>query len=386
MTEHHPKTRTAAGPFAALGLARDTASSGSETRSIQPALGFQPAHGSKEATAAPGEPSGAADEPTETEASGKVGEASRTEAGVATGSAPHAPADKLGEESGEPPSAVDLYRFQAIPVSDEMREELLLTRMPLASAEQLADTHPPNRGLKPPGKQHFASIRHERSVPTELDLTPGARTPPFDPRVKLDPPEEAARGIGAGDPEASAQDNYRAQTPTLPSVRRQRMRQRRLVGGLALCVLSLLFGALVLGWEAPASDAEALGSSVASPARHISGNQAAPHSDLGSVSSRTAVSKESAGPSFDRGGDSSPNPGKLDKLDKLVTVPGKPGTTPTDASQAPGSPAPASRSPAPASAPGSPAPAPRTPAPRTPAPRPQPPPQKQTFNPEELIF
>src|SRR6187402_3917009 len=36
-----------------------------------------------------------------------------------------------------------LFRFQEIPVSPEMRRELLGARLPLASADQLADTQPP---------------------------------------------------------------------------------------------------------------------------------------------------------------------------------------------------------------------------------------------------
>src|SRR5690349_5737262 len=78
-----------------------------------------------------------------------------------------------------PPDATDedaeldsLFRFQEIPVSPEMRRELLGAKLPLASADQLADTQPPHKSSlsAPVGPAPLGPGFVDRHGPTEPAL------------------------------------------------------------------------------------------------------------------------------------------------------------------------------------------------------------------------
>ena len=119
-----------------------------------------------------------------------------------------------------------LYRFQEIPVSADMRRELLGAKLPLASADQLADTQPPNKSaLSAP----TASPVVDRHAPTEPALTGPARSPD--------------RDAGKGEPPLADTDRYSTTAPTLLSVRRRRLRNQRLVAlALAAMILAIFSG------------------------------------------------------------------------------------------------------------------------------------------------
>src|SRR5688572_25451524 len=79
------------------------------------------------------------------------------------------------DETDEDGELDHLYRFQEIPVTAEMRRELLGAKLPLASVEQLADTQPPHKSsLSSPAGPVFV----DRHGPTEPALlSPNASRP-----------------------------------------------------------------------------------------------------------------------------------------------------------------------------------------------------------------
>jgi len=164
------------------------------------------------------------------------------------------------------PSATDedgelerLFRFQEIPVSAEMRRELLGAKLPLASADQLADTQPPNKSSlsapvgaapsspalsspAPIGSAPVGPAFVDRHGPTEPALMRPNALPESDP-----PNYEAPLLDG---------DSYSTTAPTLLSVRRRRLRNRRLVmAALGAMLLAMLSG---VAWRRYTRQAELL--------------------------------------------------------------------------------------------------------------------------------
>lgn len=146
-----------------------------------------------------------------------------------------APANDEGASAGtgEDGEYERLYRFQEIPVTAEMRRELLGAKLPLASVEQLADTQPPNKS--------------SMSAP----LGPGLvdRHGPTEPALmgpKASAASESAkhhRSLFERDSLLLESDSYSTTAPTLLSVRRRRMRnQRYVIGALAALGLAVLTG------------------------------------------------------------------------------------------------------------------------------------------------
>src|SRR5262245_41817076 len=128
-----------------------------------------------------------------------------TEQGDLAGAPGTIPVDEDGELE-------NLFRFQEIPVSAEMRRELLGAKLPLASADQLADTQPPHKSaLSSPVAAGPALV--DRHAPTEPALTVPQRLRELEP-AKLERP------LLDG-------DSYSTTAPTLLSVRRRRVRNRR---------------------------------------------------------------------------------------------------------------------------------------------------------------
>lgn len=126
-----------------------------------------------------------------------------------------------------------LYRFQEIPVTAEMRRELLGAKLPLASAEQLADTQPPHKGsLSAPVGPTFVD-RHAPTEPALVSPNASRASEPSKhdrPRLKRDRP-------------LLESDSYSTTAPTLLSVRRRRLRnQRYVIGALAVMILAILSG------------------------------------------------------------------------------------------------------------------------------------------------
>ena len=131
------------------------------------------------------------------------------------------------DEDGE---LENLFRFQEIPVSAEMRRELLGAKLPLASADQLADTQPPHKsGLIAPVPAPVGAALIDRHAPTEPALT-------VPQRLRDVEPAKVERPLLDG-------DSYSTTAPTLLSVRRRRLRNRRLVlAAMAAMVLAIMSG------------------------------------------------------------------------------------------------------------------------------------------------
>ena len=126
----------------------------------------------------------------------------------------------------------NLYRFQEIPVSAEMRRELLGAKLPLASVDQLADTQPPHKSSLSAPLGPGLVDRHAPTVPA-LRSPRRASEPNHDP--KLD-------SANADLPPVDG-DSYSSTAPTLLSVRRRRLRNQRLVmAALVAMMLAILSG------------------------------------------------------------------------------------------------------------------------------------------------
>ena len=129
-----------------------------------------------------------------------------------------------------------LYRFREIPVTAEMRRELLGAKLPLASIEQLADTHPPHKSSlsAPSGTPPMGGSFVDRHAPTEPVL-PNPRQQAHDPEP-LKHERQLERQLLDG-------DSYSTTAPTLLSVRRRRLRnQRYVIGVLAALSVAVLIG------------------------------------------------------------------------------------------------------------------------------------------------
>jgi hypothetical protein len=127
-----------------------------------------------------------------------------------------------------------LYRFQDIPVTAEMRRELLGAKLPLATIEQLADTQPPHKSSlsAPSGSVPMGASLVDRHAPTEPAL-PNPRPPQ---RARDAETLKHERQLLDG-------DSYSTTAPTLLSVRRRRLRnQRYVLGTLAVMTLAILIG------------------------------------------------------------------------------------------------------------------------------------------------
>lgn len=151
-----------------------------------------------------------------------------------------------------------LYRFQEIPVSADMRRELLGAKLPLASADQLADTQPPYKSaLSAPA----ASPPVDRHAPTEPALSGPLRAPDEDSETGELPLADTGR--------------YSTTAPTLLSVRRRRLRNQRLVGLALVAMLLAIFSGVAWRRYTRQHEATARAASTAPQAPRIAGNRPA---------------------------------------------------------------------------------------------------------------
>jgi hypothetical protein len=157
-----------------------------------------------------------------------------------------------------------LYRFQEIPVTAEMRRELLGAKLPLASVEQLADTQPPHKSsLSAPAGPAFV----DRHGPTEPALVSPKASRASEPMKHDRPLLERERLL-------IASDSYSTTAPTLLSVRRRRLRnQRYVIGALAVMILAMVSGVAWRRITRPAAPValDSVGARTKTP--HIAGNR-----------------------------------------------------------------------------------------------------------------
>lgn len=167
------------------------------------------------------------------------------------------------------PQLPGLYRFQEIPVTDELRRELLEAKLPLVSAEQLVDTRPPNRAvMDQTGAAPLPLIGVDRSAPTEPAL----------PRVEV---EDDPEPDGSESTEPSSDEVYSATAPTLLNMRNRRMRNWRFVVA-ALAVVAVALGAWL--WVRESLQPSDPGSAVndrTKRTRHLAGSSPQPTKSAG---------------------------------------------------------------------------------------------------------
>ncbi len=192
--------------------------------------------------------------------------------------------------AGDAPAAeaagdLDLFRFQEIPVSSEMRRELLGAKLPLASAEQLLDTQPPGGSGE---RSQPESVRRQQRARSESAA--GERTE----RPEAGEDARAADEWSPGNPDAGAPTEgadeaqyYSNTAPTLLNLRRRRARSRRVVVGVmaASGVLVAVWLFLRVSGEVTDSGGARVVESPevrrAGPTRHISGNRSRAEQEAG---------------------------------------------------------------------------------------------------------
>lgn len=293
-----------------------------------------------------------------------------------------------------------LYRFQEIPVTAEMRRELLGVKLPLASVEQLADTQPPHKSSLSAPVPSFV----DRHAPTEPGL-PSPRQLAHDAE-----PLKHERQLLEG-------DSYSTTAPTLLSVRRKRLRnQRYVIGALAAMILAIFSGVAWRRYTRPPASLERASAAEITKKPRIAGNSpgsvAPPHLDSSAGDAiEVATTPTSASPDDEN---SEPSGSESATSDSQSAQLGSPATDATSSSPLSADSRSASRGPQPASAPRAPSPGsaaaaapsdlratpPSTPTPSTPAPSKAPtashgsatpsgkvePGKSKAFDPEELIF
>lgn len=152
------------------------------------------------------------------------------------------PLHPLPDATDEDAELDSLFRFQEIPVSAEMRRELLGAKLPLASADQLADTQPPYKSsLSAPAGAGFVD-RHGPTEPALLSPQGPRSAEPPQHEPSLPDRESYGTRDSTGDSYNSS-DSYSTTAPTLLSVRRRRLRNRRLVlAALGAMLVAMLSG------------------------------------------------------------------------------------------------------------------------------------------------